>query len=52
MVLPGLITALSTLKTSGRIDVFEDAKRRVFRSKSFVNIALDPSTDSKAQNSK
>lgn len=43
-MLSGLVTALSTLKTSGRIDVFEDAKDRVFRAKSLIGIAQDSST--------
>lgn len=48
-VLSGLITALSTLKTGGRTADFEDAKRRVFRSKSVTEIVLNPVIDFEVQ---
>jgi hypothetical protein len=50
-VLSGLITALSTLKTRARVNDFEDAKRRVFQSKSLVEIALNPVIDPVIQSS-
>jgi hypothetical protein len=46
-VLSGLITALSTLETHD----FEDAKRRVFQSKSVIEIALNPVTNPVIQSS-
>lgn len=50
-VLSGLITALSTLETHGGISDFEDAKRRVFQSKSVIEIALNPVTNPVIQSS-